>query len=740
MRRAARIWIALAVAVLAGSQAWAAARIVARPLSPQEVTDYRLPATTQRSAGLLTVGVGTPAYLEVQVEEAAVVTGSVTWSLTAPSGGTATLQTSPLAIATVPIYTPGERELYKLADRRLLIPNAQGQWQVTAQFSQQTAAGADSAVTVQQVVTAATYVGAASCVGCHQTDPPFTGTEPGPGDSTQWAHTPHATMFTRSIDGANGTYRATCVGCHTVGYDSTATAANGGFDDVARQLNWTFPAVIQPGNWAAIPAQLQAKANIQCENCHGPGNQHNGNVADNRISVSLNAGSCAVCHDSGTHHFRPREWESSLHAAALDESGPTRGTCAICHSGAGFVERLEKGLDITQTDYATKVTETSYEAISCQTCHDPHVEGEEHPMQLRTVADVQLITGQTVSRGGTGKLCMNCHKARRGGEEYAATYHSRHDPHGSPQTDMLVGTGAAEYGGSIRRSTHLYAVENACVGCHMQPLATTEAGFTYAGGHTFSPSSDNGTPDDPSDDVDLTTACANCHGPMTSFDIPKSDFDGDGRIEGVQTEVQGLLALLGNALPPDGPTAVVSRDYTAKQLRGLWNYKFVTNDGSSGIHNTQYAVGILQASIRDLTGRQVAAGGSVRVVPTNPANRRRLVASAAPVGGLREAAGKLAVEGQQPDIYGLYQNGPNPFNPETEIGYLVPEPVTVRISVYNTLGQQVRILVEAHHPAGEYSVTWDGRDASGDKVSAGLYIYTMKAGIFAGSGKMVLLP
>lgn len=728
MRRLVSLAAGTILAVLVGTEASAVTtRVVARTLMPREITDFKLPNTTQRATGLLTIGVGTPAYLEVQVPADATVSGSVTWSLTAPTGGTASLVASRLDTvlggAGAPIYTPGESALYKVASRRVLLPNAAGQWRITAQLNLLSAAGADSAVTAPQVVTSANYVGVGGidsaavtfpqCALCHADK------------AETWAETPHAELFTVGINGgAEGShYSSNCIRCHTVGYDTTATANNGAFDDVARQLAWTFPTP-GPGQWAALPAALKAKANIQCESCHGPGSEHAGNPADNRISSTMDAGVCAYCHASGTNHHHPQEWRNSLHANAVVESSTT---CVICHSGAGFVERLEKGLDITQSDYATHVENTSYEAISCQTCHDPHVEDADHPLQLRTVADVTLINGQVVTEGGNGKLCMNCHKARRGGDEYAATYHSRHNPHGSPQTDMLVGTGAAEYGRTIRSSSHLYAVEGACVGCHMQDVNSPDPLFTHAGGHTFAVSY-NGQ--------DLTTACANCHGPMTSFDIPKSDYDGDGRVEGVQTEIEGLLATLGNALPPDGPTVAASTSYTTKQLKAAFNHAYVVNDGSRGIHNTQYAVGILQASIQDVTGRAITSRGTVRTY-SGTADRRHLVASASGAGGYR--VGKLAQDGQ-PDIYGLYQNGPNPFNPETEISYVVPEPVGVRITIYNTLGQQVRTLVDAHHPPGDYSVNWDATDANGQKVTGGMYIYTMEAGSFVGSGKMVLLP
>jgi hypothetical protein len=140
------------------------------------------------------------------------------------------------------------------------------------------------------------------------------------------------------------------------------------------------------------------------------------------------------------------------------------------------------------------------------------------------------------------------------------------------------------------------------VTCHLQAVSTSSPAFSHAGGHTFSPSWDGGTPEDPSDDVHLTQACTQCHGPVNSFDFKRQDYDGDGIVEGAQTEVKGLLDQLGRLLPPIGnPTVSITSAYTRPQLRAAFNYQFVLEDKSYGVHNLSYAVGLLKASITDLT-------------------------------------------------------------------------------------------------------------------------------------------
>lgn len=92
-----------------------------------------------------------------------------------------------------------------------------------------------------------------------------------------------------------------------------------------------------------------------------------------------------------------------------------------------------------------------------------------------------------------------------------------------------------------------------------------------------------------------------------------------------------------------------------------------------------------------------------------------------------------------PGSFQLGQNYPNPFNPRTVVDYTVPKRSQVTIEIYNIIGQKVMTLVDAEQSAGEYQVTWNGNDATGQKVSSGMYLYRFKAGEYTETKKMLLL-
>lgn len=91
-----------------------------------------------------------------------------------------------------------------------------------------------------------------------------------------------------------------------------------------------------------------------------------------------------------------------------------------------------------------------------------------------------------------------------------------------------------------------------------------------------------------------------------------------------------------------------------------------------------------------------------------------------------------------PTAFILDQCYPNPFNPTTRIGYALPEPVHVRLVVYDVLGQVMKVLVDEIQSAGYHSVEWNATNESGLSLSSGVYLYRLNAGKFSDLKKMVL--
>ena len=91
----------------------------------------------------------------------------------------------------------------------------------------------------------------------------------------------------------------------------------------------------------------------------------------------------------------------------------------------------------------------------------------------------------------------------------------------------------------------------------------------------------------------------------------------------------------------------------------------------------------------------------------------------------------------------LLANYPNPFNPETWLPYRLADAAKVNINIYDAQGILVRTLALGHRSAGVYqdkarAAYWDGRNAQGESVASGVYFYTLSAGDFTATRKMLL--
>ena len=91
-------------------------------------------------------------------------------------------------------------------------------------------------------------------------------------------------------------------------------------------------------------------------------------------------------------------------------------------------------------------------------------------------------------------------------------------------------------------------------------------------------------------------------------------------------------------------------------------------------------------------------------------------------------------ETEQEISYNLSQNYPNPFNPDTNIKFSIPRDQRVKIAVYNTNGELIKVVTDAAFKKGYHSVKFNGGD-----LSSGQYFYKMQAGSFTKMHKMIMV-
>ncbi len=544
---------------------------------------------------------------------------------------------------------------------------------------------------------------------------------------SDWVNSNHATIFYRGVTGrleteavaGVGVYKESCVQCHTTGFEVAAN--NGNWAYLARNVYGQFDtswsnslplaadgsgdAMIRTGDttlvWGMMNPALRGTANIGCENCHGPLRQHMLTAGKQYVAVSLEPDVCNVCHDGSSKHSIGSYFRGALHSNQVSENG---AGCAPCHTGGSFIYYAENGrpLPFPSGEYDPVTMDNTN--TTCAVCHDPHT------MELRVTTLDSLMNGYRppAGTGGAGALCMNCHHARNNTNTIVKPnsppyygFKSRFYPHHSNQADMLLGRNGYEFGDSklTGSNTHM-GLENGCVTCHMGTrnglpnhtftMDETDPNYTQFGGaRNYNP----------------VTACQSCHGTISDYDDIKAayDYDGDGVVEGVESEVEGLMEALKAKLPKDGSGNVIGEgsvkaaDSAAVMNRldlveGIWTYFWVEMDMSKGMHNAKYTIALLQKAL-----------------------------------GLYP----LAVERNglgTPESYGLSQNYPNPFNPTTTINFSLPRSGQTRLDVYDILGKHVTTLLDENMGAGTFRVVWDGNDKNGMKVASGMYIYRIQSG------------
>lgn len=159
----------------------------------------------------------------------------------------------------------------------------------------------------------------------------------------------------------------------------------------------------------------------------------------------------------------------------------------------------------------------------------------------------------------------------------------------------------------------------------------------------------------------------------------------------------------------------------------------------------EFSVGALPYSLEILDGTfYVGLGNRWGYADFESGNIYRVEADNTLVAQWRRKAKSPAASSQtSATSTALHPNYPNPFNPETWIPYQLTEDMEVKISIYDTSGNVIRALDLGYKPAGIYmargkAAHWDGRNEAGENVASGVYFYTLHAGEFKATRKMII--
>lgn len=299
---------------------------------------------------------------------------------------------------------------------------------------------------------------------------------------------------------------------------------------------------------------------------------------------------------------RTAQWKASAHSRITPSEPPlgTRDTCVKCHTGPGFAKQT------------TKASEVTAAPIGCNDCHDFAGTKER---KLR-IAGTATLPNKKALAAGTAATCIACHNSRRDTSD-PATLKGGSAPHSSPQADLLMGTNAYEYPGTRYTNSVHVAIADSCVACHMAPAAGDP---TDAGGHSFRMKTKGG--------VENVNACRPCHPDVKGFDrTAYGDYDGNGKTEGIQTEVHRLLTKVETAITKLANATKVVDEHgkigfqdaagkavtvaDPKVLQAAYNWLFVEADKSLGVHNPSYTVQLLQSTYKAVTGQDVP-GAAIR--------------------------------------------------------------------------------------------------------------------------------
>ncbi len=427
----------------------------------------------------------------------------------------------------------------------------------------------------------------------------------------------------------------------------------------------TASVAVQAGQITVAPLLfLQAtgqSTSFDCMTCHGDRTALGEKVQNARDSWKTSVHAlgflAALVDGTGTVIALENEGADSFYANG--------GGCQVCHTKEGFNKKVD-GV-YTSASPASSDTIQAPSSLTCFTCHKPHSNGN-FDLVVPAASAATLISGAVYSKN-KGSLCASCHMARTpasGGAAYALSsirgsgLSASWGPHHGPQADLLLGKAGAEYTGKTYGNGAHTSLQGAdCITCHMLYPATRAAGSPNLAGHSF-----NAVGIVHGVEKGNVAGCVICHdatltkalsvGASGALQAKGHLHVNDayftlGKAEEHYAKMNDLLIALVNPdatgsgllqaayeLPTvagagktiswskDGrymPTTESLKDPAAtadspkvRFAMALYNYKFVLEDKSFGVHNNVYASQLLWDSCEDL----IALTGATASIGTRP--------------------------------------------------------------------------------------------------------------------------
>lgn len=414
----------------------------------------------------------------------------------------------------------------------------------------------------------------------------------------------------------------------------------------------------------------QAAGTETCMTCHGDSTVLNEKIQNARdswmTSVHAQGFPAALIDSAGNPIATELEGADSYYANA--------GACIVCHTKEGFNNNIAGKYPATGPASTDQIKTPS--SLTCFTCHKPHTNGN-FDLVLAASKSVTLNSGGVYNKS-EGSLCASCHQSRTAGGdgETAAVkaaqggISTRVGPHHGPQADLLLGKDGARYAGkTYMNSAHTTQDKANCITCHMSYPESGTYGFSpNVSGHSF-----NAVGMVHGAEKANTSGCVTCHTAKTSstaglealavgaqgalpvsghlrsgdayYDTGKSTkhYDtinklmtalinpvtGKGLLESaylrtdvatksitVSADGRGALTF---TTSPKFPTATANTP-AARFAKAYYNYNYIREDKSFGVHNPTFAAQLLWDSCEDLLklGATSSVAATESALPARP--------------------------------------------------------------------------------------------------------------------------